>query len=162
MKRIKRLATRLLEDLPYLPYHDRLRQLGLHSLNRRRLRNDDIVTRRLNLALSSLCDSVWDGTLLKLSYPESSNVLILRTSWSIDTGFSRLIKCLFRQPRQAPIGIDIKGIASWCLLYHCTPLRKSVKTPVNMTHLYCRRVKVWVMGEARVALSPPLLTLLSI
>ncbi len=43
LERIQRLATRLVTDMRHLPYEERLQRLGLHSLQRRRLR-DDLLT----------------------------------------------------------------------------------------------------------------------
>ncbi len=40
LEQIQRLATRLLKGFHRLPYEERLRQLGLHSLNRCRFRGD--------------------------------------------------------------------------------------------------------------------------
>ncbi len=44
MKRIQRLATRLVKGMRELPYEERLRRLNLLSLERRRLRGDLILT----------------------------------------------------------------------------------------------------------------------
>ncbi len=43
LKRIQRLATRLVTDMRYLPYEERLQGLGLHSLKRRRIWADLIT-----------------------------------------------------------------------------------------------------------------------
>ncbi len=44
---IQRLATRLVKGFHQLPYKERLRQLGLHSLRRRRLRGELIVVYKM-------------------------------------------------------------------------------------------------------------------
>ncbi len=56
-ERIQRLATRLLTGMRQLPYKKRLQRLGLHSLQRRRLRAD--------LILKALCK------LIQTCYPPS-------------------------------------------------------------------------------------------
>ncbi len=43
LERIQRLATRLITGMRHLPYEERLQRLGLHSLQRRRLRADMIT-----------------------------------------------------------------------------------------------------------------------
>ncbi len=45
--RIQRLATRLLKCFRRLPYEERLRWLGLHSLRRRRLRGELMVVYKM-------------------------------------------------------------------------------------------------------------------
>ncbi len=44
---IQRLTTRLVQGFRRLPYEERLRRLGLHSLRRRRLRGDLIVVYKM-------------------------------------------------------------------------------------------------------------------
>ncbi len=43
LEQCQRLVTMLVKGFHRLPYEERLRQLGLHSLNRRRFRGDPIV-----------------------------------------------------------------------------------------------------------------------
>ncbi len=51
LERIQRLATRLVTGIRHLPYEDRLQLLGLHSLQRRRLRVDLITAFKIIMGL---------------------------------------------------------------------------------------------------------------
>ncbi len=47
LEQIQRLATMLVKGFHQLPYEERLRRLGLHSLRRRRLHGDLIVVNKV-------------------------------------------------------------------------------------------------------------------
>ncbi len=54
LERIQRLATRLVTSIHHLPYEERLQWLGLHSLQRWRLRADLVTTFKIMTCLSDI------------------------------------------------------------------------------------------------------------
>ncbi len=61
LERIQRLAKRLVTGMRHLPYEERLQWLGLHSLQRRRLRADVITDFK---TFTGLLDTFFSSPLL--------------------------------------------------------------------------------------------------